>query len=206
MTQTLLLLSEGQRTIPRFGHLFPKPANVAKAIAIPTAAIPYENYRQKDWFMHERVAFQALGLQLTDFDLTGKTQAEVAAALQDADIIYVNGGNTYFLMEKINQSGFAAVLKDRLRAGALYVGSSAGAVVACPDISFIETMDEPEAASLTDFSGMGLIDFSILPHFDHPQYGTIAKEIAARAEPSARMIGLRDDQAIVVRGSYVEVF
>jgi dipeptidase E len=96
-------------------------------------------------------------------------------------------------------------LKDRLAAGALYIGSSAGSIVTGPDIAFIRDMDDEAVANLTSHQGMGLVDFTIIPHMDHTELGTIVQAIHAKADMKDQVFALKDNEGLIVRGANVEV-
>ena len=67
-------------------------------------------------------------------------------------------------------------------------------------------MDDQGAADLSDYVGLNLIDFKILPHIDHPRYGPKARAIASQIKSSEPVIGRRDDQAVYVRDNYIEIY
>ncbi len=86
--------------------------------------------------------------------------------LKDVDVIYVSGGNTFYLLEKIKESHFDKVVKDYVKKGKIYIGTSAGSIVAGPDIYPVYYLDAAkEAKKLKNYKGMGLVDFTILPHW-----------------------------------------
>jgi len=51
-------------------------------------------------------------------------------ALGDAGIVYIDGGNTFYLQKHISLTGLWDVLNSNLENGMLYMGCSAGAIVA----------------------------------------------------------------------------
>ncbi len=107
----------------------------------------------------------------------------------------------YFLLEQMQKTNFGNIIKERLNQGALYIGCSAGSVVACPNIDFIEKMDNPSESDLKDCSGLGLIDFYVMPHTDHSEYGSQARSILKDMEENNyNVVGLKDDQALFVNG------
>ena len=53
----------------------------------------------------------------------------------------------------------------------LYIGSSAGSVLAGPDIDITRELDDPnEASNLKTTEGLKLVDFIILPHYGKGAY------------------------------------
>jgi hypothetical protein len=73
----------------------------------------------------------------------------VEGSLRSASCVWVTGGNTFFLWHHMRMSGAAALIADRVGDGCLYVGQSAGAIVAGYSIetAFWKGWDDPQAAS-----------------------------------------------------------
>lgn len=204
----LLLFSCGQLDVLQQlqSELFGTDLSQLKTVCITTAANVYP-LEKRDWQTDEMNIFREFGLNLELLDIADKPESEVVAVLSDADIIYVTGGNTYYLLEHAQKCQLKEIVTKRLNAGALYIGCSAGAVLTCPTIDFIAEMDDPELANITDFSGLGLVDFLIMPHTDHPKYGLKAKQIIQEMKSNgSNTLGLRDSQAVFVNGKYIEVY
>jgi dipeptidase E len=84
--------------------------------------------------------------------------------LQETDVLLVNGGDPIYLAYWMRQSGLAELLPSL---NLVYVGLSAGSMVLTPRIGeeFIAwTKPEPSVADKM----LGLVDFAIFPHLDHP--------------------------------------
>lgn len=122
--------------------------------------------------------------------------------IEAADVLLVNGGDALYLAHWMRQSGLADLLAgwpDKL-----WVGLSAGSMVMSPRIG-------------ADFMGwalpdgvdraLGVVDFSIFPHLDHP---ALSENTMAEAERWAATLGnpayaICDDTAIKVIEGKVEV-
>ena len=200
MGQALILASTLTKIADRILPFLLKAPRVLKAVRIPTAANLYDN---PDWMHEETQALMNIGFTFTDCDIEGKSAAEIAAALAEADIVYVVGGNTYYLLEQMKKCGFRQIIEKCLNRGAAYIGCSAGAIVTGPRIDFIGDMDDRNIAGLKDFTGLGLVPFLLLTHLDNPQYAALAQKIAAEHEAAELMIGLQDDQLVCVNGGYI---
>lgn len=200
---TLFLSSAGVRfpIIEReLLKILPKRADELKLVFIDTASKTEENI---NFLIEDRQKLVDMGFQISDFDLTSKSEAEVAAALVDADIIYVEGGNAYYLLEQVNRSGFAAVLEKLLERGVMYVGVSAGTFLACPTIEMADWHRNTENSfGLTDLSALNLVPFLITVHYNRPKYQNIQAGMQASQYP-VRI--LTDDQAFLVRDGQVEL-
>jgi dipeptidase E len=87
---------------------------------------------------------------------------------------------------------------------AVYAGCSAGAILACPDIAYIGDLDDRAAApGLTDTRGAGAVSFSILPHLNDSRIADQLAQIVAQWPSEKLLIGLDDDQALVVTDGVV---
>ncbi len=168
-------------------------------VFIPTAADPYSD----KWFVEaDRKKLSDLGFKLNELDLKGKTPENIKVALNGVGIIYVAGGNTFYLLQKVRESGFDKVVKDLVEKGVLYVGSSAGAVIAGPTIEPIKFLDDPaKAPGLKSFEGLGLIDFVVMPHYGKEKYKEkYEKTMREFTDKGFKLIPITDEQSIIVEG------
>lgn len=193
----LFLASVVANTIEKLIEILPKPPNKLKVAFIPTAADPYGD----KWFVDEdRNKLKEKSFNVKDVDIKDKTKQELLNELKDIDIIFVAGGNTFYLLQKSRESGFDKIVKEFVQKGIIYVGSSAGAVLVGPNIEPVKPFDDPkQAPNLGSFEGLNLVDFIILPHYGKEKYKTkyekIMKEYTAK---DFKLITLTDQQAIIV--------
>ncbi|EFQ6438501.1 dipeptidase PepE [Salmonella enterica] len=101
------------------------------------------------------------GVTQTWDEYTDKT-AEVLAAIEKAEIIIVGGGNTFQLLKESRERGLLAPMADRVKRGALYIGWSAGANLACPTI---RTTNDMPIVDPNGFDALDLFPLQINPHF-----------------------------------------
>lgn len=145
-----------------------------RAVFIPTAGDPYEN---KDFVVADKIALQKYGIEVTDLDLKNKTEKDINESLAMADILLVAGGDTFYLMEKLKESGADRAIKNFISRGGIYIGSSAGSIVCCPTIEGAEKFDNPNLApNLENFSGMGIFNEVVIPHTQKEKYFERVKE------------------------------
>src|SRR6185503_20714444 len=114
-----------------------------------------------DYASQARTRFEAMGYALDS--LHQATDAK--AAINEAEAIFVGGGNTFRLLHNLYQLDLLDRIRERVEAGTLYVGSSAGSVVASPTIKTTNDMPIVEPRS---FSSLGLITFQINAHYLDP--------------------------------------
>ena len=201
----MLLASDLKQVLEKISFLFDKPFSQIRVVYITTATNVYAE-KNKGWFFEEMRAFQGLGVQLIEYDIRGKSEDNVTELIKDADVVCVTGGNTYYLLEHMQKCNFKSVIISYLKAGGLYVGCSAGSIVTCPTIDFIGDMDDSDEANLTDYTGLGLVPFNIMPHIDHPKFGTKAKELIQKYNNAqVPIIALRDNQAILISDNCIEI-
>ncbi len=103
--------------------------------------------------------------------------------VQETDVLLVNGGDPLYLCYWMRQSGLADLLPSLH--GTVWVGLSAGSMVMTPSIGedFVG-WTPPTGGDET----LGLVDFSIFPHLDHP-------ESAGEHHGQRRKMGRRHDGA-----------
>lgn len=101
---------------------------------------------------------------------------EILSAISQCDIIYVSGGNTFYLLNELRKSRAAQAVKDAVKAGKIYVGESAGAIAAAPDTKYATLMDE-NSVKTSDFTGLNLVDFCVVPHFGCEPFMQVTHEI-----------------------------
>ncbi len=156
----------------------------------------------KTWLFNEMQKLRETASGKIDFiDLLALDIKTIEQRIEFADIIYVVGGHTDYLMSVYRRTGFDKLLRDKLLKEKVYVGSSAGAMVLGRRIS-TETYTEiyGEWQDFGIFEYMNEVDFAMLPHFDSPEF------IQNRAENVARLIAdfshpvyaLKDTQAVIV--------
>ena len=174
-----------------------KPSNLKLAF-IPTAA---DIYTIKPWFYGDKAALKLLGFKPKTISLIDTSHCKLERALHDCDALFVSGGNTYYLLEQAQQSGFIEIVKKRVRSGLVYIGSSAGSVLASPSIEHIEDLDDRSQADLQSYTSLGLIDQRILPHAGEPKYASKFSDIMHRwHRDEYPMLPLSNDQAVIIDG------
>jgi dipeptidase E len=195
----LLLASYGVGALPELAEV-----SGLRFAFVPTAAGPAAE--AKDWVQADRRQLGSFGCEVTTLDLARVEADEVKAALRGLDGVFLTGGNSYLLLWHARRSGFAEYVVPLLERGELlYVGTSAGAMVAGPDLAPAANLDNrPEVPELESSAALGLVPFTVLPHDNDPEARAIHDEIEA-AHPSLSFLRLHDGSAVLVRGDAVEV-
>jgi dipeptidase E len=198
----LFLTSHAVYTLPLLNQLTTKDPKNSTVAFIATAADPYKN---KEFVDVDRQAMQNLGYTIKEIDLKECQHERLEDALSNVDIIFVAGGNTYYLLDWAKKSGFYSLVKKLVERGIIYIGSSAGSVVCCPTIDIARRFDPPEAApDLTDYKGFDLVDFLLLPHVQKEKYRDRIKQTVLEWEDKGYLVKqLTDAQVIIVEGETV---
>ncbi|MBM7367766.1 Type 1 glutamine amidotransferase-like domain-containing protein [Gordonia hydrophobica] len=147
----------------------------------------------------ERERLVRFGYHVVNIDLRRNGFEDDLAAV---DAVYVSGGDTFALMAGLRRSGADVIIADRVHAGMPYVGLSAGAVVAGPDIEPAALMDDPGMGlDLVDFRGLGLTDTVVIPHADGqlpPYPPDLIDRTLNEYGDRFTLLPLYDDQALIV--------
>ncbi|HEV8702387.1 MAG TPA: dipeptidase PepE [Candidatus Polarisedimenticolia bacterium] len=125
------------------------------------AFVPFALADQEGYHERVRLRFGALGLDVHRV-MEGGHGRDV---LEKSEGIFVGGGNTFRLLDRLQRSDFIALIRSRVLAGAPYLGSSAGTVVAGPTIRTTNDMPIVQPAS---FEALGLVPFQVNCHYLDP--------------------------------------
>lgn len=179
-----------------------EPKNL-KCAFIPTAADPYGDIPMP-WMVGDREKLVSMGFSVSDYDLKGQDIKSLRQDLSQFQVIFVSGGNTFYLLSEVLKSGFDVVIKELLNKNVVYIGSSAGSMLMGPDLNHLTTVDHPEVVrELTDYTCLNLIKERILPHLGNPKYADRHGELLANW--GNKILPLRDDQVLIVNGDNIEV-
>jgi dipeptidase E len=99
---------------------------------------------------------------------------EPVETLSKAKAVFVGGGNTYLLLHRLTEAKLLKPLREKVRSGMPYIGSSAGSNIAGPNIL---TTNDWNVVGTTHFEGLGFVPFNINPH-----YLEVDPQVAAAAE------------------------
>lgn len=148
-------------------------------------------------------ALRRAGLKVRVLDLAHTGRDMIARVLEECEVIWVGGGNSFYLLQELRRSGAGQLIARLVDHGKPYVGVSAGAVVAAPDIAYIEPMDSREMApELQDTKGLALTGMRIIPHLGNAMMGKAAKAIrdkAAKESGPFMTHAVSDMEALIVK-------
>jgi len=122
--------------------------------------------------------------------------------VEQTDVLLVNGGDPMYLCHWMRQSGLADLLPSLHNT--VYVGLSAGSMVMTPNIGEDFVRWTPPTGG---DEALGMVDFSIFPHLDHPDLpeNTMADAEKWAAGMSVPAYAIDDETAIKVVDGDIEV-
>jgi len=107
------------------------PVSDAKVLFIPTAAISDEAREMAGKCGRELVNAGILPENITEYDIDGSLCEDDAMTY---NTIYFTGGDTGHLLRRIRETGFDRVIKRMVYSNRVYIGVSAGSLIASPNI------------------------------------------------------------------------
>ena len=122
--------------------------------------------------------------------------------VQETDVLLVGGGDATYLCYWMRQSGLADLLPSLSKT--VWVGQSGGSMVLTPRIGeYFVSWSPPDGSDRT----LGVVDFAIFPHLDHPDMPGNSLADAERWAAGMRMpaYAIDDQTAIKVADGKVEV-
>jgi dipeptidase E len=123
--------------------------------------VPFALHERGDYLAKEQARFSEMGFSLMSIhDVSNK-----ARRIEEADAIFVGGGNTFRLLKGLQDHDLMGPIRKRVAAGVPYIGSSAGSIVACPSLKTTKDMPVVQPPS---FEALSLIPFQISPHYLDP--------------------------------------
>jgi len=135
-----------------------------KLVFISTAAEVEKG--DMDWLKNDRNGLINAGFDLFEYTITNKSPKDIKEDLKNVDIVHVNGGNTFYLLLQARKSGFDKWIRKAVNSGKIYIGSSAGSIIASPNIEISRKIETKiYKKELKTFKGFQLVDFIILPHW-----------------------------------------
>lgn len=189
-----------------------KSATKNKKVALITNALDFTNnyFELTKSIQRDKRDIEGLGLEIEEVDLRnyfGK-EAQLRKKMKAFNCVYVRGGNVFVLRRAFQESGFDAILHDLTKKDDfVYVGFSAGACVLSPDLNGLQHVDDPEIdpegykPDMRIYEGLGLIDFSIAPHFrsDHPESQKMNMAVDYFLNHAVKFVAMSDNDVIITK-------
>lgn len=160
--------------------------------------------RDPSWFNKTRQTIKENGYDIEDFDIEGKNKDEIKNFFKDKNVVHIEGGNTFYLLKAIRETGFAETFKELLDEGKVYIGTSAGAYIMCPSIEVANWDDTGrDRFGIDDFTALNYVPFVLKVHYTDEQEEKVRNNLPNLKYP---LRILRDGQGILVQnGDYTFV-
>lgn len=133
---------------------------IRRVLFVPFALADRDGYAAK-----ARERFARMGIEVTSLH----EARNAARAVDDAEGIFIGGGNTFRLLKALNDTGAIDAIQLRVKSGMPYMGASAGSNVACPTIRTTNDMPIVEPPSL---EALNVFPWQINPHYLDPDPGS----------------------------------
>eukprot|EP01041_Mallomonas_annulata_P001041 gene1041-2038_t len=186
-------------------------------IYIPTAAYAFDKsslkprgeqrrrarYDAKIKASQLQILFDANEVHTLELDDSKMSYSKIDDAFKNAGIVYVDGGNTFYLQGYLQKTNFWSTIEKYLKNGCLYVGASAGAIVAGKSIetAFWKGWDDPNVIpdihwNHDTLQGRSLFNFSIFPHYSESVHASLVS--SKSAEIDHPVVTLSDNMAAIL--------
>lgn len=173
----------------QFYELLDKDISKLKLLYV-TIAVDGEKDTDRTWLEEEYATILDLGIKkenITEFHY------EENIDFSSYDIIYMIGGNTFYLLKELREKNLAKKIIQAIDNGVIYVGSSAGSIILGKTIETALLFDE-NWVNLVDFKGLNIVNGIIIPHANRKQ--EFIKEV--KQKYNDKIIELYDNFGIVI--------
>jgi dipeptidase E len=193
-----------------FAELVGKPLDQIRVALIENGADD-EPGEEPKWVKKARASLTDVGVTVTQVDLrkyTGRNNNhdELKALLADHDVIWVGGGNTFYLNWILRDSGAAEIITELVNNGKVYAGGSAGSIVAGPTVRGFEDADDASFAPELVPDGMHFTDIVVVPHWGRSDYGAVMQNINDQlVSKGYKTQPLTDREVLLIDGAELRV-
>ena len=177
-----------------------KPSDL-KVAFIPTAA-NVEEGNKVDWFFRQYEDLKKIGITWIDMVDFADADVDWRSRTDVCDVLYIPGGNTFYLLDQIREQGFGDYL-EKVLDSKVYVGGSASSITMTPNIKVAAIPPgDPNIPGITDLTGLGYVDFEIEPHCDESRFDTVK---SYSDDNQCKIYAIDDQTAISVVDGKVDV-
>lgn len=175
-----------------------------KTITVIPTASNLEEY--KAYVENDIAALQELGAITHILDVSIASTPQIEEAITRNDLIYVSGGNTFYLLQEIKKSNADRIIIAEIMNGKPYIGASAGSAILSNNIEYMEIMDDSfKAKHLTNYDALNIVDFYPLPHHTNEPFIKAVEDTITRYDTQINLIPISNTEVITVMGDSVEI-
>lgn len=176
---------------------------VTEIVFIPFArpsGISHGDYTKKASDFFESINIKVTGLHLSE---------NPTETISNAQGFFTGGGNTFLLVKTLHELGLMDVLKEAIKAGKPYLGTSAGSNLG--GLNMKTTNDMPIVYP-PSFECMGLVPFNLNPHYLDPnpelKHNGETRETRIKEflkQNDTKVVGLREGNWIRIKNGITTV-
>lgn len=174
--------------------------------------VPYTHEGARPFY--QRFVRRYRGFGATHFDCVAPDRPELvsdprarrraARTLQESDIVYLSGGNTFHFLHHLRCSGLLEALAVHASRGKVVAGLSAGGILMTPNIGLagyppFDRDDDEIGLGPHRQRALGLVDFDFFPHYRSSERYRDALARYSRRTGRA-LYACRDGSGIVIEG------
>ena len=195
----MILTSSLYESIGIVKKFLDEKAESKKILFIPTAT----NVDEYKKYIHlTQKVFEDCGYEVESFDISSFSEEIVKEKIAESKIIFVSGGNTFYLLQELKKKNLISYLKEKIENGLFYIGESAGSVITVPDIEYADIVDDKILATeLTDYTGLNLVDFYIVPHFEEEPFAESSRKVVELYKDKLDLKVINNKEAILVENN-----
>ena len=175
-----------------------------KVVIIPTASIV-----EKVTFYvgTDKKALEKLGLIIDELEISKASPDEIKTKINNADYIFVEGGNSFFLLQELKRTGTDKLIIKHINKGKIYIGVSAGSMIVSKDIEYVKYMDDPDVAPELNnkFKALSVVDFCVVPHCTNVPFKKAAEKIIKEYTGKLELKPISNNQVVFVNNDEVNV-
>ncbi|MEV5113000.1 Type 1 glutamine amidotransferase-like domain-containing protein [Peribacillus frigoritolerans] len=172
-----------------------------KATIITTASHKKQNNR---FAMKAKEDLLGFGFKRVDFNDIEFDKPEL---LEKYNVIFINGGNPFYLLYHMKKSGADLILKDIAKQNTVIVGVSAGAIILGPNIEVVNYFTpQINTVDMQDLTALGLTNKAIFPHYDREDLfqNNSGRSIEDRLKVfeninKCSVVRLKDDESVLIQ-------
>jgi dipeptidase E len=174
----------------KFYEIISKEELKNKKMLYITTAIDGEFDDDKEWVNEEYQTILDLGIdenKIVEYKIGNDIN------INNFDIIYMMGGNTIYLLDRVRKYNFDKVIKEFINKGKIYIGSSAGSQIIGSTIKLC-SIYENNFVNMTDFTALGIVDCEVVPHAN--------KKEELISKTNDKLMLLYDGDGIIIKENY----
>jgi dipeptidase E len=169
------------------------------------AYIPSQTDENRWYFEKAKPEFKELGItEFFYFDLDQEFDLSQIEEFKSCDGIFLSGGNTYLFLKNLKKRNIVGCIEEMVQKGKPLIGVSAGSIIMSKSIKIAQFHDQNEV-QLNDLTGLGLVDFEFMPHWDREQ-GQQDGLLKYSLYQEKSIYTCKDGGGIVIDGDEVEFY